>query len=146
LIIVLISLQSLDIKVQNKATIITAPPRFASGTHCQTTLYELIEDIYERQRRGQPGYDVGDVEFYRHIYPLFQRMYQMSWTNKKALQGHGMFTYASRVIFELDKNLIWQDQSRLTTSLIIPIFSTPMLARKLERNARKFSTGFELLS
>ncbi|CAE7151077.1 unnamed protein product [Rhizoctonia solani] len=34
---------------RNKATIITAPPGFASGTHAPTALYELIEDIYERR-------------------------------------------------------------------------------------------------
>lgn len=87
---------NLKIKVQNHATIITAPPRFASGTHCQTSLLELMEDIYEGQRRG-PGYDVGEVDFYRHIYPLFQRMYLMSWTNVTARDGHGA-TKADRLL------------------------------------------------
>ncbi|CAE7234192.1 unnamed protein product [Rhizoctonia solani] len=78
-----------DIPVKNRATIITAPPRFASGTHAATTLYELIEDIYERPRRKEAGYDVGIVDYYRDIHPLFKRIYLLSWTNKTALEGHG---------------------------------------------------------
>ncbi|CAE6388387.1 unnamed protein product, partial [Rhizoctonia solani] len=78
----------LEFKSRNKATIIMAPPRFASGIHCATSLYELIEDIYERPRRGD-GYDVGEVEYYRDIYPLFKRSYLLSWTNNYALGGHG---------------------------------------------------------
>ncbi|CAE6452408.1 unnamed protein product [Rhizoctonia solani] len=78
----------LNIPVKNRATIMTAPPRFASGTHCPTTLYELIEEVYEQPKRGE-GYDVGDVVYYEHIYPLFDRGYLMSWTNRSANQGHG---------------------------------------------------------
>ncbi|KAF8597165.1 hypothetical protein BDV93DRAFT_527603 [Ceratobasidium sp. AG-I] len=79
----------LDIKTQHKATVIAAPPRFASGTHCQTTLLELIDDVYERKLRSKANYDVGNVDFHRHIKSLFDRIYLMSWTNKHALQGHG---------------------------------------------------------
>ncbi|CAE6476187.1 unnamed protein product [Rhizoctonia solani] len=77
----------LNIPVKNRATIITAPPRFASGTHCPTTLYELIEDIYEQHYSDE--YDVGEIVYYRDIYPLFKRAYLMSWTNKYANRGHG---------------------------------------------------------
>ncbi|KAG8741248.1 hypothetical protein FRC10_003128 [Ceratobasidium sp. 414] len=80
---------NLTFQCKNKSTIITAPPRFASGTHCQTTLEELVEEVYERQRRAKPNYDVGDVEYYRHIYPIFKRIYLMAWTNKQAQRGHG---------------------------------------------------------
>ncbi|CAE7215427.1 unnamed protein product [Rhizoctonia solani] len=79
----------IDIPVKNRATVITAPPRFASGIHCLTTLYELIEDIHERPRRLEPGYDVGEVVYYRDIYPLFRRVYLLSWTNKKVARYHG---------------------------------------------------------
>ncbi|KAG8707259.1 hypothetical protein FRC12_002512 [Ceratobasidium sp. 428] len=82
-----------DIPVKNQATIITAPPRFASGIHCPTTLLDLVEDIYEGSRRAVQGkdYDVGEVNYYRHIYPIFNRIYGISWTNKRSANaGHGV--------------------------------------------------------
>jgi hypothetical protein len=80
---------SLQITVKNRATIITAPPRFGHGLQSPTTLLELIEDIYERHKRDQPGYDVGEVDYFRDIDPLFQRMYLNSWVNFRANEGHG---------------------------------------------------------
>jgi hypothetical protein len=79
----------LRINVKNGATIMTTLPRFASGLHCPTTLLELIEDVYERPKRNA-DYDVGEVNFYRDIDPLFRRMYLNSWTNLRANEGHGM--------------------------------------------------------
>ncbi|KAG8990267.1 hypothetical protein FRB90_001836, partial [Tulasnella sp. 427] len=78
-----------DIPVKNHSTVMSAPPHYAHGNHCPTTLYELIEDIYERQKRGKPGYDVGEVNYHKHIEPLFRRMYMNSWTNFRANEGHG---------------------------------------------------------
>lgn len=80
-----------EIHVKNRATVITAPPHYAHGNHCPTTLYELIEDIYERQKRSKEGgrYDVGEVNYYKHIDPIFRRMYMNSWTNFRANEGHG---------------------------------------------------------
>ncbi|CAE7151084.1 unnamed protein product [Rhizoctonia solani] len=80
-----------DIPVKNRATIITGPPRFSSGTHAPTTLYELIEEVYERPRRREAGdaYKVGDVVFYRDIYPMFKRIYLLSWTNNQnSIRNH----------------------------------------------------------
>ncbi|KAG8870437.1 hypothetical protein FRB97_009767 [Tulasnella sp. 331] len=80
----------LVIPVKNRATIISAPPRFAHGFHCPTTLLELMEDVYERPKRALgTEYNVGKVYYYRHIEPLFERMYLMSWTNFRANEGHG---------------------------------------------------------
>lgn len=87
---------SVAIPVQNKSTIITAPPKFTSGLHCPTTLLELIEDVYERQKRKSSSYDVGEVVFYRDIDPLFRRMYLNSWTNFRANEGHGTLNKHSR--------------------------------------------------
>ena len=79
----------MPIPVHNKSTIIMAPPKFTSGLQCSTSLLELIEDVYERQKRNLPGYDVGQVNFYRDIEPLFRRLYLNSWTNSRANEGHG---------------------------------------------------------
>ncbi|KAG8944496.1 hypothetical protein FRC04_001718 [Tulasnella sp. 424] len=80
-----------EIRVKNRATVITAPPHYAHGNHCPTTLYELIEDIYERQKRSKEGYNLDELEvnYYKHIDPLFRRMYMNSWTNFRANEGHG---------------------------------------------------------
>ncbi|KAI0684994.1 hypothetical protein BC835DRAFT_1421711 [Cytidiella melzeri] len=76
---------------KHRATVITAPPHYAHGHHCPTTLYELIEDVYERPKRTEHGnaYDVGEVNYYKHIDPIFRRMYMNSWTNFRANEGHG---------------------------------------------------------
>ncbi|CAE7098056.1 unnamed protein product [Rhizoctonia solani] len=78
-----------DITVKNRATIIVAPPRFSSGTHAPTTLYDLIEEMYERPKRKQAGYKLGEVNYYRDIQPLFKRIYMLSWTSRDASDGHG---------------------------------------------------------
>ncbi|CEL54922.1 L-lysine 6-oxidase OS=Marinomonas mediterranea (strain ATCC 700492 / JCM 21426 / NBRC 103028 / MMB-1) GN=lodA PE=1 SV=1 [Rhizoctonia solani AG-1 IB] len=41
------------IKLRNKATIITAPPKFTPGIQSVTSLLDLIEDIYENQDRKE---------------------------------------------------------------------------------------------
>src|ERR1700676_2444476 len=87
---VLIMPLSLQITVKNRSTILTAPPRFASGLHCPITLLDIIEDVYERQKRNA-SYDVGEVNFYRDIDPIFRRMYMISWTNFRANEGHGEY-------------------------------------------------------
>lgn len=55
------------------------------------SLYDLMEDIYEKDRRDQAGdqYDVGEVGWYQHIWPLLQRALLLSWVNIMADRGHG---------------------------------------------------------
>jgi len=76
---------------KNRATILTASPKFTSGLQCPTTLLELVEEIYERKKRSEPGYKIPDVNFHRDIAPLFNRIYEMSWTNRHANAGHGTY-------------------------------------------------------
>jgi hypothetical protein len=47
------------------------------------SLYDLMEDIYEKDRRDKAGdqYDVGEVGWYQHIWPLLQRALLLSWVN-----------------------------------------------------------------
>ncbi|KAG8908749.1 hypothetical protein FRB99_002987 [Tulasnella sp. 403] len=73
------------------ARVMSAPPRYAHSFQMPSTLYDVIEEVYERQKRNQEGdgYDVGTVSFYEHIDPLFRRMYMNSWTNFRANEGHG---------------------------------------------------------
>ncbi|KAG8971179.1 hypothetical protein FRC05_011463 [Tulasnella sp. 425] len=65
---------------KNRSTVINAPPHYAHRNHRPTTLYELIEDSQKYSKEGG-RYDVGEVNYYRHINPLFRRMYMNSWTN-----------------------------------------------------------------
>ncbi|KAG8908755.1 hypothetical protein FRB99_002993 [Tulasnella sp. 403] len=81
------------VKAKNRATVTSAPPHYSHGFQTPTTLYDLIEEIYERQKRNEPeqgdAYDVGTVNYYEHIDPLFRRVYMNSWTNFRANEGHG---------------------------------------------------------
>ena len=49
----------------------------------------MIEEVYEAHKRNaDPNYKLEPPNYYRDIFPLFQRMYMTSWTNKTAMKGH----------------------------------------------------------
>ena len=72
-----------------KARVIGTTPKFTNGIYAPTTLYDLIEEVYEREKRKEPGYDVGPVDWYKHIWPLLRRPPLLSWVNIQADGGHG---------------------------------------------------------
>ncbi|KAG8993009.1 hypothetical protein FRB90_000814, partial [Tulasnella sp. 427] len=123
-----------EIPVKNRSTVITAPPHFAHGNHCPTTLYELIEDIYERQKRSKAdaGEDVAKVlYYYEHIDPLFKRMYMNSWTNFRANEGHG----PRRAKFFLDNPELSDPASKYTEAreYIFNRVRAPVIKKNPER-------------
>jgi hypothetical protein len=75
----------------NKARVIGTTPKFANGIYAPTTLYDLMEEVYESAKRAKDGpkYDVGVVGWYEHIWPLLQRPPLLSWCNGQANGGHG---------------------------------------------------------
>jgi hypothetical protein len=79
--------RSYDITV--KARVIGTTPKFANGIYAPTTLYDLMEEVYEKEKRKKPGYDVGPVDWYKHIWPLLRRPPLISWVNVQANGGHG---------------------------------------------------------
>ncbi|KAF9002771.1 hypothetical protein BDQ17DRAFT_1242961 [Cyathus striatus] len=76
-------------KPAHKARIIGTTPKFANGIYAPTSLYDVIEDVYEAQKRSQNGYDVGDLEWYKDIWSLLKRPALLSWVNGQANGGHG---------------------------------------------------------
>jgi hypothetical protein len=50
-----------------------------------------MEEVYEREKRAREGdkYDVGEVSWYKDIWPLLQRPPLLSWCNGQANGGHG---------------------------------------------------------
>ena len=82
---------NVSFKAQNKARVIGTTPKFANGIYAPTTLYDLMEEVYEREKRENEGdkYDVGEVGWYEHIWPLIQRPALLSWCNGQANGGHG---------------------------------------------------------
>ena len=52
-----------------------------------------MEEVYEREKRVKMGdkYNVGEVDWYRDIWPLLQRPPLLSWVNEQANGGHGGF-------------------------------------------------------
>ncbi|KAH9955556.1 ferritin-like-domain-containing protein [Russula dissimulans] len=73
------------------ARVIGAAPKYAFGIYAPTSLYDLIEDVYEGEKRKALGdkYNVGDVKFHEHIWALLQRPPLISWVNENADRGHG---------------------------------------------------------
>jgi hypothetical protein len=71
--------------------VISTTPKFSTAIYAPTTLYDVMEDIYSRQRRETEGkkYNVGEIVFYRDIWPLLQRPSLLSWVNAQANGGHG---------------------------------------------------------
>jgi len=78
-------------RAPNKARVIGTTPKFVNGIYAPTTLYDLMEEVYERENRVKLGakYEVGKVGWYKHIWPLLQRPPLLSWCNGQANGGHG---------------------------------------------------------
>ena len=74
-----------------KTIVISAAPKFTNGLRCITSLYDVIEDVYERPRRHDRHYDCGEVYYDSDIRPIIDSVHLMSWTNLKANEGHGTF-------------------------------------------------------
>ena len=75
-----------------KARVIGTTPKFTNGIYAPTTLYDLMEEIYERvirKNEGQ-GYDVKKPDWYEHIWPLLKRSCLLSWVNIKFDGSYGM--------------------------------------------------------
>jgi hypothetical protein len=75
--------------VKESARVVGTTPKFANGIYAPTSLYDLMEEVYEREKRKKDNYDVGEVDWYRHIWPLLQRPPLLSWVNIQANGGHG---------------------------------------------------------
>ena len=71
------------------ARVVGTAPKFTNGIYAPTTLYDLMEDVYERKKREQSGYDVGPVDWYKHIWPILRRAPLLSWVNIQVNGGHG---------------------------------------------------------
>ncbi|KAI0668650.1 hypothetical protein C8Q78DRAFT_1097533 [Trametes maxima] len=83
-----------EIPRPHKATVLSAPPKFAWGLSSPTTLYDIIENIYkEKSTYVGPK----NTEFERDIWPVLFDTYKLAWVNSKALQGHGPGGYADFV-------------------------------------------------
>ena len=70
----------------HKATVLSAPPKFAWGIDSPTSLYDLFEDFYKDRYL-----DHLSTEFYKDIWPVLYGTYKLSWVNNKAFQGHGAY-------------------------------------------------------
>lgn len=81
----------LRLKPPNKARVIGTTPKFANGIYAPTSLYDLMEEVYEQPKRAKEGdnYKVDDIGWYEDIWPLLQRPPLLSWVNEQANRGHG---------------------------------------------------------
>ena len=89
-------MDNLDIgTLVSKAHVIVGPPDFAWGINTSTSLYDIVEDVYNK---ASPSF-VPDptVQFYRDIWPVLSGTYNMSWVNKDAFQGHGKSFHAATI-------------------------------------------------
>ncbi|KAH7909846.1 hypothetical protein BJ138DRAFT_1154322, partial [Hygrophoropsis aurantiaca] len=74
--------------IVHKATVMSAPPKFAWGIQSSTTLYDLLEDIYHEKVQWQQH---KEVEFYQDIWPVLESTYGLSWVNEEGYTGHGSY-------------------------------------------------------
>ena len=73
-----------------KAHVLVGPPDFAVGISAPTSLYDVIENIYDKA--SSSFLPPSDVQFYRDIWPVLEATYNLSWVNLTAFQGHGMLS------------------------------------------------------
>ncbi|EKM50630.1 uncharacterized protein PHACADRAFT_129992 [Phanerochaete carnosa HHB-10118-sp] len=69
-----------------KATVCSAPPKFAWGIESPTSLYDILENFYKKKQSYE---DHSGTDFYKDIWPVLAGTYGLSWVNEKAFQGHG---------------------------------------------------------
>ncbi|GJE98564.1 LodA-like domain-containing protein [Phanerochaete sordida] len=69
-----------------RATVCTAPPKFAWGMHSPTSLYDILENKYKISMGYQ---EHSGTDFYKDIWPVLMTTYNLSWVNEKVFQGHG---------------------------------------------------------
>jgi hypothetical protein len=70
--------------------VVAATPKFSSNIYAPTTLWDLIENIYYQQMPEEERIAyVGDIVYYRDIWPIVQRAPLLSWVNGQANGGHG---------------------------------------------------------
>ncbi|KZT69484.1 hypothetical protein DAEQUDRAFT_726433, partial [Daedalea quercina L-15889] len=79
-----------EIVKPHKATVLSAPPKFAWGIDSPTTLYDVMENIYKEMYLDHSGTD-----FYKDIWPVLAGTYKLAWVNEKAYQGHGPGGYGN---------------------------------------------------
>ncbi|KIK63444.1 hypothetical protein GYMLUDRAFT_163033 [Collybiopsis luxurians FD-317 M1] len=83
------SAQSSNIRIESsEATVISAPPKFAWGIESPTSLYDILDNIYNKSDTSNPN-------FYKDIWPVISGTYKLSWVNEKAFQGHGTGAYGN---------------------------------------------------
>lgn len=78
-----------SVPARHRAHVVSGPPDFAWGINTPTSLYDIVEDVYNK---ASPSF-VPDstVQFYRDIWPVLSQTYNMSWVNNDAFQGHGSY-------------------------------------------------------
>ncbi|KAF9504784.1 hypothetical protein BS47DRAFT_1401028 [Hydnum rufescens UP504] len=89
----------------HKASILSAPAKFAWGVYMPTTLYDIMEDVYDRENRLKREQKDVDVEYYTHIYPVLLSAYTLSWTHNQAFEGHGPFSKGNFLSQDLNNDL-----------------------------------------
>jgi hypothetical protein len=61
--------------------VVVAPPNFAPGLFGAVTMLDVVQDMFQRAA----SIPTGRCSFTRHVWPLFQRMSDLQWTN------HGIY-------------------------------------------------------
>ncbi|KAL1952428.1 hypothetical protein VTO73DRAFT_1577 [Trametes versicolor] len=83
----------------HKATVLSAPPKFAWGIDSPVTLYDIMENFY----KDEMSYvDHSGTDFYKDIWPVLAGTYRLAWVNAKAFQGHGPRGYGDFLPKESD--------------------------------------------
>ncbi|KAF8208007.1 hypothetical protein K438DRAFT_1813258 [Mycena galopus ATCC 62051] len=81
-----------EVTKPRKATVLSAPPKFAWGIDSPTSLYDILENIYKNKTNYLEHMG---TEFYKDIWPVLSGTYKLSWVNNKAYQGHGLGAFGN---------------------------------------------------
>ncbi|KDQ58316.1 hypothetical protein JAAARDRAFT_46828 [Jaapia argillacea MUCL 33604] len=94
-----LKLKRLHFEAQEKATVLSSPPKFAWGINSPTNLYDIIEDIYHSTSGWK---DHAGAQFYEDIWPVLYGTYAISWVHDKAYQGHGPLGKGNFLLMQKD--------------------------------------------
>lgn len=60
------------------AHVVVTPPNYGQGLNGVVTMYDVIQDLFERHNIVEPE----QTDFYQHIYPMLKNLGNMQWVNQ----------------------------------------------------------------
>ncbi|CAI2164983.1 9814_t:CDS:10 [Funneliformis geosporum] len=122
---------------EDKSWVLVAPPKYAPGIPNIVSLYQVI---LETQHPPDAAENI-EVEYYRDIRPIFEAICRISWVNKKAFIGHGIYKPGHFLNPDMEKRL--KDNSKLEEGLRKGILGRVRIPKDIASEAEYYGQAYD---